>query len=223
MASRYCSYLEVCPDKSDSHSSTFVPECYLRCRKASFLWCTKITYTKYTWYKISSLNKQTWAQDYYVPAPSVVAVEELQCLACIFEATVCSPIRWRASMIPFHVGCLSVREQQISISCLQRAMSPRKVLSIALSSWPSSPNLTPSECQSTTASSAFESSFRLGVAGAVSREITWLQLMVNTVKVLNAPVTFSPCTYQRAGSKLTFRRSFSRVRSFSHLCCLLFQ
>ena len=153
-----------------------------------------------------------------------VAVEKLQCLACISEATVSSPISWRASAIPFHVGSLPLREQQISVSCLQRAMSPRKFLSIALSSWSSSPNFTPSECQSTTVSSAFESSFRVGVAGAVSGEITWLQLMVNTVKILNAPVNFLLVLIkERAGSKLTFRRSFSRVRSFSHLCCLLFQ
>ena len=133
------------------------------CTRTRLCWyCSYQTLTNYSDLQLSN-NRHI---------PVAVAVAELQCLVCIFEATVSSPIRWRASMIAFHVGSLPLREQQISISCLQRAMSPRKVLSIALSSWPSSPNFTPSECQSTTASSAFESSFRVGVAGAVSGEIT---------------------------------------------------
>ena len=97
----------------------------------------------------------------------------VQYFACIFEATLCSPIRLRASATAFHVGSLAFRSQQLSTSCLQRSLpSPRKSWSITRSSGSSSPNLTPSKCHFTTESSAFESSFRVGVAGAVGGEKT---------------------------------------------------
>ena len=41
----------------------------------------------------------------------LVAVEELQCLSRILEATACSPIKQRASATAFHVGRLAFRSQ----------------------------------------------------------------------------------------------------------------
>ena len=98
-------------------------------------------------------------------------MEELQYFVRILKATACSRIRQRASATAFHVGSLAFRSHRLNISCLQRSLpSPWKFLSILLSSWSSKPNFTPSECQSTTESSAFESSFRVGVAGAVGKK-----------------------------------------------------
>ena len=123
----------------------------------------------------------------------------------IFKATLYSPICWRASATAFHVLSLAFRSHRLNISCLQR--SPWKFLSILLSSWSSSPNFTPRECQSTTESSAFERSFRVGVAGAVGEEITNYDI-------------FHAHFQGRADTKLTFRQRLSRIRSFRHLSVL---
>ena len=55
-----------------------------------------------------------------------VSVEELQYFSRIFKAILCSPIRQRASATPFHVGSLAFRSHRLSISCLQRSLSPWK-------------------------------------------------------------------------------------------------
>ena len=115
--------------------------------------------------KIMNAVKVSSTTTLYVSLPVSV-----QYFVCIFKATLCSPIRQRASVTAFHVGHLAFRSQWPSISCLQRSLpSLRKSWSIVRSSWSSSPNLTPSKCQFTTESNAFESSFRVAVAGGEKR------------------------------------------------------
>lgn len=99
--------------------------------------------------------------NYYTDIP--VAVEELQYFVRMFKATRCPPIRQSASAIAFHEGCLAFRSQRSNISYLQRSLSPRWSFSIWISMCRSNSNFTPSENQITTESTAFESSFRVGV------------------------------------------------------------
>ena len=101
---------------------------------------------------------------YYSYTDIPVAVEELQYFVRMFKATWCSPIRQSASAIAFHVGCLAFRSQRSNISYLQRSLSPWWSFSIWISTCRSNSNFTPSENQLTTESTAFESSFRVGVA-----------------------------------------------------------
>ena len=146
--------------------------------------------------------------------------ESLQYFVCIFKATLCSPIWQRASTTAFHVGCLAFRSQWPNVSCLQRSLpSPRKSWSIVRSSWSSSPNLTPSKCQFTTESSAFESSFRVGVAGGEKRPDH-----THTCTARDAKCSNYIFVWPISKAELTFRRSLTRgVWSFRHLSCLLFQ
>ena len=139
----------------------------------------------YNWYTGSPLQDAVKESSIRLYIGLLVSV---QYFVCIFEATLCSPIRWRASATAFHVGSLAVRSQQLSTSCLQRSLpSPRKSWSITRSSWSSSPNLTPSKCQFTTESSAFESSFSVGVAGGGEGEKT--RSHTRAVRILNALMT----------------------------------
>ena len=150
----------------------------------------------------------------------------VQYFACTSKATACSPICWRASTTVFHVGSLAFRSQRPSISCLQRSLpSPRWFCSIVRSSWSCRPSLTPSKCQFTTESSAFESSFRVGVAGAVGGEkirshshkySNWVR---DTIKCSDDNFAWHIAKVEIL-IKLTFRPSSS---AFRHLSCLLFQ
>ena len=136
-------------------------------------------------------------------------VEELQYFIRIFKATSCSPISWRASMTAFHVGSLEFLSHLPNISCLQRRLSPGWSFSIVQRWWLSNPNFIPSECQSWTKESSFESSRKVGVAGAVGGDEWFICTYMHDISVF--------VHAHKCGTKLTLHPTLPRVRSFCHV------
>ena len=101
--------------------------------------------------------------------PSMEVVEMVYFLRISSAILPCS-IRSKASATDSQVGVVVLSNQQISISVLQRSLSPRWFFSIVPSWWLFKSRFTPSECQSKTDFKAFLSAFRVGVSRAVGRQ-----------------------------------------------------